>query len=286
MKVQNKINSIPEGILCINSNSIVEKVRIFDEITNSIRFAVRKEMRRGGFNPLCEQRGFDLADLVIETGLAGSDRLVKPLVRDDDNQFFYELVGAGKNLWDVRKQLKPDEYYFAFSEALQGVAALNTLEIIHGDFKAEQILMDDNGRAKLSDYATVRRFEDGNFFPGHKEGLVGTEEFLSTVHYFDKPKWCIDAYAVGAVLRDIHAGVYKVQNQGDFIKNEERKFKPIKFGNSKDTELESLISYLVSEDSEQVTAAFACNAMRMVLFGLPPLDFKEKLKRARGHTQK
>lgn len=231
---------------------------------------------------LAERRGFDNVRKIVDAGMWGSDRLVKPLYCQD-NCFYYEFVGVDGHSVTLRNaftEMSADEVIYAFSESLQGVAALHNKSVIHGDFKPQNILMEPGGGAKLMDYGLSREYCDGNSFPGldgHGEDrLVGTLLFSSANHYMDDyKKWGIDSYAVGVSLRYLHA-------KNSIISPVMYQYicglpDPKRYNDSRDSVLEAIADKLVAFGDEQITVAQACNAIRVELLGLKPIDFGERL---------
>lgn len=224
-----------------------------------------------------EARGFDLAKEVIAKRLAGSERLVRPITKKG-NSFYYEFIdmidGYSGTLASMLPGMSASEAYGQFSNGLCGLAALHAQKIQHGDFKPHQILLGEKG-AKLGDYTYTRRSEDEVLGFENREVLTGTPIFLSASHYLYGEWWQNDVYAIGASLRYMHDASFKEMGMGPLMKNP--RLIPVRFNDSRDTNIEFLYNKLINIRESNLTAGFACNALRLAILKKPVMCFLDKL---------
>jgi serine/threonine protein kinase len=226
-----------------------------------------------------EARGFDLAKRLVLSGVPGSDRLIEPLYFECVKKGYYpvNLLAASQ-----RKNAEAGDIYWLFSQALSGLSAMHAAKLQHGDFKPQQIFLNDKGGAKLGDYSYTRREkqhameeplpdssiwsqEENEWGMEGSEGFqicaIGTPRYMSHIHCY-RDDWTNDAYNAGASLRHLHTGIYSEFGYKDLTKDP--KINPVMFGDYRDGKLEALYEKMMAP-SGQPTAAFACGTLRDII---------------------
>jgi serine/threonine protein kinase len=98
-----------------------------------------------------------------------------------------------------------------FRDVIAGLMYLHSHNIVHGDIKPENLLIDSNGRTKFCDFSVSRSFEDDN---DELRRSPGTRVFIATerclgLTYQEKTLACgPDKTADNS--HEIHAGDYSV----------------------------------------------------------------------------
>jgi serine/threonine-protein kinase len=128
-----------------------------------------------------------------------------------------ELVSGVSLKERVRSEgpLEPAEAARLCTEALAGLARVHRERIVHGDVKPGNILIDDGGRARLTDFGLSTFLEETT--------SVSSGRLIGSPHFMAPEQWrgeAVDArtdlYAVGLVLYFALTGrlPYDVQNPG------------------------------------------------------------------------
>jgi serine/threonine protein kinase len=124
-----------------------------------------------------------------------------------------ELVPGGtlKEKIEERHQLPWREAAAIGAEIARGLAYLHASGAIHRDLKPENVLLDGQGRPKISDFGLIHEQEPS---PLSKGGLTKTGEFMGTLEYV-APEQCAgskeidrraDLYSLGAMLHMMLTG--------------------------------------------------------------------------------
>jgi len=103
-----------------------------------------------------------------------------------------------------------------------GVGYLHSEAVIHGDLKADNILVDDNGHARLCDFGMARLLEGTN--TGSSTGGHGTIRWMApelfvldeveenNLTFAPKPTTASDIYSFGCVCFELYTGRYPFWN--------------------------------------------------------------------------
>jgi len=124
--------------------------------------------------------------------------------------FFVMDYVAGPSLREAIKQGLPlDRALEALEQVARALAVAHDKNFVHRDVKPENILIDAEGRARLTDFGLVRRSVDGT------AGLTQAGDILGTVLYMapeqaepdrgETGPWT-DAYSLGAILYEVLVG--------------------------------------------------------------------------------
>jgi len=93
------------------------------------------------------------------------------------------------------------------SDVLSGLAALHRRGIVHRDVKPSNILLDDQGRAKLADFGLVTRWNDDQSRATQSHAIVGTLEYVSPEQALgENLDGRSDLYAMGVVIFEMLSG--------------------------------------------------------------------------------
>lgn len=130
-------------------------------------------------------------------------------------------------------------------QLLQGLQMLHTAQVVHGDIKPQNVLIDQDGHAKLVDFGTSRRLEDVWVWTrGH-----GTEAYMAPEVFFDSQRFLAgsDIYSVGVMLYEMVTG--ELPYQSPIQLTTERAIKrPREINANLSPELESIILRAMERD--------------------------------------
>nr|CAN67086.1 hypothetical protein VITISV_031091 [Vitis vinifera] len=141
-------------------------------------------------------------------------RLLGYCSEGEERMLIYELLPNG-NLEDLifdpdrRKGLDWNTWCNIIKGIAQGLDYLHNhsrLNMVHGDLKASNILLDDDMNPKISDFGTARIFERNESEPQTSK-LVGTFGYMPP-EYFSEG-WCspkTDVYSFGVLMLEIVSG--------------------------------------------------------------------------------
>lgn len=127
-----------------------------------------------------------------------------------DSSFRYlvmEWVDGGDlaHLLRERAPLPLDEAVGIALDVLRGLAAIHRAGIVHRDVKPANVLIDQSGRAKLTDFGIARRIDDPTL-TGPVE-LLGTAPYVAPERVRGEPATpASDLYAVGVLLYELLTG--------------------------------------------------------------------------------
>jgi serine/threonine protein kinase len=113
-----------------------------------------------------------------------------------------ELVPGGclHKLVDREGPLPAEQACLLCLQALQGLAAVHRARMIHGDIKPRNILIDEKGRARLTDFGLARFAEETTSISAH-ERVVGSPHFMAPEQWRgEELAPATDLYAMGLVL--------------------------------------------------------------------------------------
>jgi eukaryotic-like serine/threonine-protein kinase len=127
----------------------------------------------------------------------------------DRHQFIVFEHVAGENLKDVVRRRGPlpvDEAVAFTTQVAQGLAFAHAHGVVHRDVKPQNILIDENGTAKVTDFGIARAVDPG-------EGLTETGTVLGTSGYIAPEQASgrrvdarSDQYSLGVVLYELLTG--------------------------------------------------------------------------------
>lgn len=93
------------------------------------------------------------------------------------------------------------------TDVLSGLAALHRRGIVHRDVKPSNILLDQQGRAKLADFGLVTRWNDDQSRATQSHAIVGTLEYVSPEQALgENLDGRSDLYAMGVVIFEMLSG--------------------------------------------------------------------------------
>ncbi|KAL6337973.1 hypothetical protein AAG906_005943 [Vitis piasezkii] len=162
---------------------------------------------------------FSLASLNDATKEFSSENVIGEggfgtVYKGEERMLIYELLPNG-NLEDLifdpdrRKGLDWNTWCNIIKGIAQGLDYLHNhsrLNMVHGDLKASNILLDDDMNPKISDFGTARIFER-NASEAQTSKLVGTFGYMPP-EYFSEG-WCspkTDVYSFGVLMLEIVSG--------------------------------------------------------------------------------
>lgn len=138
--------------------------------------------------------------------------------RDDELRLVlaYAEGGSARALLDREGPLAPTRAIALVCDLLDGLDALHARGLIHCDVKAENLLLDREGRGLLGDFGSARFVADdpadATLVPGQAEGSLSTMSPESLRGHPPAPTR--DVYAAGAVLYRLLTGEHYVELAG------------------------------------------------------------------------
>lgn len=174
------------------------------------------------------------------------------VIDDPDTDNFYMVMEYVEGRWICEGSGPPGGIGEAtarryFRDVVSGLTYLHSHNIVHGDIKPENLLVDSNGRVKIGDFSVSRSFEDSN---DELRRSPGTPVFTA-------PECCLgltyhgkaaDVWALGVTLYCMVLGHYPfigetLQDTYDKIVNDD-----LSIPEDMDPELKNLIEGLLCKD--------------------------------------
>jgi serine/threonine protein kinase len=127
-----------------------------------------------------------------------------------------ELVPGASLRERVRREGPPPvgEAVRICGEALAGLARLHERDIVHRDVKPSNVLLDEGGRARLTDFGIARFLEETTSL-GSADRLVGSPHFMAPEQWRGEPvSPRTDVYAMGLVLYFALSGHLPYEGRG------------------------------------------------------------------------
>eukprot|EP00345_Euplotes_harpa_P000946 CAMPEP_0168318978 /NCGR_PEP_ID=MMETSP0213-20121227/789_1 /TAXON_ID=151035 /ORGANISM="Euplotes harpa, Strain FSP1.4" /LENGTH=236 /DNA_ID=CAMNT_0008320125 /DNA_START=696 /DNA_END=1406 /DNA_ORIENTATION=+ len=141
--------------------------------------------------------------------------------------FILELCEKG-TLADFLKQnlsVSEDAIRYIAANILNGLEYIHKNQIVHRDLKPSNLLIDDNGKVKITDFGTAKIFncssdqvnkaihkrnkreESRSISPTKKNSFVGTHEYVSPeILKNHEPSYAIDLWGLGVILYEMYTG--------------------------------------------------------------------------------
>ena len=121
-----------------------------------------------------------------------------------DHPYLVTELVRGRSLAEVPGPRSwPDALAVAIDLA-RGLAAAHRRGVVHGDLKPSNVMIADDGVAKLVDFGLARVAHDRNAITG---GLVGTPDYMAPEVWTDRdPTRRSDVYSLGAMLFELCVG--------------------------------------------------------------------------------
>lgn len=149
-------------------------------------------------------------DLAVDEA-TGTPYFAMDLVLDED--------GEPRTLEDWRKRRKPDEAAIAavYADLKEGLEYLHGQGVVHRDLKLENVLIDRDGRAVLSDFGVSRIFDEELrralsvtvTFAADKAPIMGSFGYLAPeLKRGETATPASDAYALGVLVFRLLTGVW------------------------------------------------------------------------------
>ena len=130
-----------------------------------------------------------------------------------------DVDGEPCTLEEWRKRRKPDEVAIAavYADLCEGLAYLHEQGVVHRDLKLENVLIDRDGRAVISDFGVSRIFDEGLrrelsvtvTFAADKAPIMGSFGYLAPeLKRGEAATPASDAYALGVLVFRLLTGVW------------------------------------------------------------------------------
>lgn len=118
-----------------------------------------------------------------------------------------QLIGEGYDPQTPSRALRPERALALTRQALAGLAALHRAGVVHRDFKPYNLLLDDQGRARLADLGLSRL--RGERRPGPANLKVGSPHYAAPEQVADPESAgpAADLYAVAVCLHRLLTGL-------------------------------------------------------------------------------
>lgn len=148
--------------------------------------------------------------------------IVKIHAPEGERRFLYHVLDyiEGQNLrqW---MQLNPtpslEQVRDFASQLVSALRRLQRLEIVHGDLKPENIMLDSNGRLKLIDLgsATAAGLREQL---SHREAAPGSKNYCAPEYFFgDSPSHRSDIFSLGVICYELLTGHYPYRERAGFL---------------------------------------------------------------------
>jgi len=120
----------------------------------------------------------------------------------------YMAGGSLKQLLAQEGKLSPERAYQILEDVCQGLDYAHGEGIIHRDLKPGNILLDENGRARIGDLGFARVISDASSISMTASGtLVGTPAYMAPELWRNKPASVqTDIYSLGCILYEMLTG--------------------------------------------------------------------------------
>lgn len=121
----------------------------------------------------------------------------------DGSPYFVMDLVKGKSLrYSLEAPLPLDSVLHIGEQLLTGLAEVHRLGVVHGDIKPENVVISDEGRARLLDFGLARTSL------GESDVLSGTPQYMAPEMILDRapPSVHTDVYAVAVVLYEMLTG--------------------------------------------------------------------------------
>jgi eukaryotic-like serine/threonine-protein kinase len=113
----------------------------------------------------------------------------------------------GKSLADMPKPLPWTEVLTIGLDLARGLAAAHRKGVVHCDIKSANVMITDEGTAKLVDFGMATLVQEGSGGDESSTSISGTPDFMAPEVWAGKaPTRRCDVYSVGAVLFELCAG--------------------------------------------------------------------------------
>jgi serine/threonine protein kinase len=113
---------------------------------------------------------------------------------------------ALKTRFDEEGALPLDDVFSIVTDVARGLEAIHGKGIVHRDLKLENVILDADGRALITDFGLVY---DPGASDRYKGKIVGTPAYISPEQWLGRPLDArCDLYALGVILYTLAAGEY------------------------------------------------------------------------------
>ena len=159
-----------------------------------------------------------------------SEYIIKYL-HDFETEYFYVLVmelPKEKFLNDFLKKFKKDNSYNLISwekkyqiclDISKSIKIIHENNIIHRDIKSLNIFIDENFRAKLSNFSVCKLVNQKKELDKFQDDSTGTINWKAPETYDDEFTFESDIYSLGIVFWEILTGDFPFENEPGTIKN-------------------------------------------------------------------
>jgi serine/threonine-protein kinase len=111
-----------------------------------------------------------------------------------------------KNLFDESGAMPVDQVYNIIGDIARGLGAMHNEGLIHRDLKLENVILTQEGRAKIMDFGVVRDFKAKDEYQGF---VVGTPPYIPPEIWLNRPAdGRSDLYSLGVMLYALLCGAY------------------------------------------------------------------------------
>lgn len=137
--------------------------------------------------------------------LKGKPFVSQLLVSFQDNTNVFIILRLESNLslssiLDRKGKLSLSSAQYLIVDVLIGLRVLHNMDLLHGDIKPDNILIDKNNRAVLADFGLTRNFKQHVL-----QGVIGTPTYQAPESYDNKYRLDerVDIFNVGIVLYEM-----------------------------------------------------------------------------------
>ena len=164
--------------------------------------------------------------------------------------FLFEFIPGGtfRNLLKKQKSFSLEQSKFYFSQILQIINYIHSLNYIYRDLKPENILIKENGYLTLLDISLIKKVENNEL----TYTLCGTPNYLSPELILNKGyNKSIDYWAIGVILYEMIVGVDPFHSHDPMLVYQNIITNRLKFPKIIDKDVKSLIKKLLNPDPKK-----------------------------------
>lgn len=135
----------------------------------------------------------------------------------------YMEGGSLQDLLRARQRLPEKEISGITGRVLRGLCYLHSMQIVHGDIKPSNLLVNSEGEVKIADFGVSHVVEGGGAWDSSRDTCMGTCAYMSPER-FDPERWdegggggwgfAGDVWSLGVVVLECHMGRFPLTTPG------------------------------------------------------------------------
>ena len=174
--------------------------------------------------------------------------IIKCLGTTHDEKYLYfafDFIPGGDlfNLLKIENNFSIDKVQFYTSQIVLVLEYLHSMNIVYRNLKPENILLNENGYIKISDFQIAKEVEDRTYTMCGTPGYLAPEIILNKGHGLS-----VDWWALGVLLYEMICGVDPFSGDSPMDTYENILEGKVKFSSHFDDKSKSLIKHLLEPD--------------------------------------